>query len=59
MTGENIKINKGHTLNYILNCITLNNPLDNYNYSIFKEGGEDKITDNTYKFGDEISFLNK
>jgi hypothetical protein len=56
MTGENIKINKGYTLDYILNIIKQNNPLDNYHYSIFKEGGEDKITDYTYKFNDENYF---
>ena len=56
MTGENIKINKGHTLDYILNSIKLNNPLDNYNYSIFRDGAEDKITDNTYKFNDDNYF---
>jgi len=56
MTGENIKINKGHVLDYILNIIKQNNPLDNYNYSIFRDGAEDKITDDTYKFNDDNYF---
>ena len=56
MTGENIKINKGHTLDYILNIIKQNNPLDNYSYSIFRDGAEDKINNNYYKFNDDNYF---
>jgi hypothetical protein len=58
MTGDNIKINKGYTIDYILQIISLKYPLDNYKYkyNIFKEGEEDKITDNTYKFNDENYF---
>jgi len=58
MTGDNIKINKGYTIDYILQIISLKYPLDNYKYkyNIFKEGEEDKITDNTYKFNDDNYF---
>jgi hypothetical protein len=58
MTGENIKINKGYTIDYILQIICLKYPLDNYKYkyNIFKEGEEDKINNNYYKFNDDNYF---